>query len=81
MIITDDGEIITNNHVVAGASSVKVTTNDGKQYTAEVVGTDSKKDLALIKLENASGLKAATLGDLPAIGSATRSSPSAPPRA
>ncbi|MFC8219694.1 S1C family serine protease [Streptomyces sp. NPDC057362] len=67
VIITDDGEIITNNHVVAGASSVKVTTNDGKQYTAEVVGTDSKKDLALIKLENASGLKAATLGDSDAL--------------
>lgn len=68
VIITDDGEIVTNNHVVAGASSVKVTTNDGKQYTAEVVGTDSKKDLALIKLENASGLKAATLGDSDGIG-------------
>lgn len=68
VIITDDGEIITNNHVVSGASSVKVTTNDGKQYTAEVVGTDSKKDLALIKLQNASGLKAATLGDSAGIG-------------
>ncbi|MEV7792957.1 trypsin-like peptidase domain-containing protein [Streptomyces sp. NPDC087512] len=63
VIITGDGEIITNNHVVSGASSVKVTTSDGKQYTARVVGTDSKKDLALIKLENASGLTAATLGD------------------
>ncbi|MFI2413091.1 S1C family serine protease [Streptomyces sp. NPDC018947] len=63
VIITGDGEIITNNHVVSGASSVKVTTSDGRQYTARVVGTDSKKDLALIKLENASGLKAATLGD------------------
>ncbi|MEU1050044.1 trypsin-like peptidase domain-containing protein [Streptomyces sp. NPDC005897] len=68
VIITDDGEIITNNHVVSGASSVKVTTNDGKQYTAEVVGTDSKKDLALIKLKDASGLKAATLGDSDGIG-------------
>ncbi|MFG3219775.1 S1C family serine protease [Streptomyces sp. NPDC048185] len=63
VIITGDGEIVTNNHVVSGASSVKVTTSDGKQYGAEVVGTDSKKDLALIKLENASGLKTATLGD------------------
>ncbi|MEV7990749.1 trypsin-like peptidase domain-containing protein [Streptomyces sp. NPDC086077] len=63
VIITDDGEIITNNHVVSGASQVKVTTSDGKEYTADVVGTDSSKDLALIKLENASGLTAATLGD------------------
>lgn len=38
-------------------------TSDGKEYTAKVVGTDSKKDLALIKLENASGLKTATLGN------------------
>ncbi|MFC7980283.1 S1C family serine protease [Streptomyces sp. NPDC057336] len=67
VIITGDGEIITNNHVVSGASSVKVTTNDGKQYAAEVVGTDSSKDLALIKLENASGLKAAALGDSDAL--------------
>jgi S1-C subfamily serine protease len=63
VIITGDGEIITNNHVVAGASQIKATTSDGKSYTAKVVGTDSKKDLALIKLENASGLKTATLGD------------------
>ncbi|MFD1663297.1 S1C family serine protease [Streptomyces caeni] len=63
VIVTGDGEIITNNHVVSGASSVKVRTSDGRSYTARVVGTDSKKDLALIKLENASGLKTATLGD------------------
>jgi putative serine protease PepD len=63
VIITGDGEILTNNHVISGASSIKVTTSDGKTYTANVVGTDSKKDLALIKLENASGLKAATLGN------------------
>ncbi|MFC5017016.1 S1C family serine protease [Streptomyces lienomycini] len=67
VIITDDGEIITNNHVVSGASSVKVRTSDGKQYTAQVVGTDSKKDLALIKLDDASGLQAATLGDSEAL--------------
>ncbi|MEU9356003.1 trypsin-like peptidase domain-containing protein [Streptomyces griseoloalbus] len=63
VIITDDGEIVTNNHVVAGASSVEVRTSDGKTYTAKVVGTDSTKDLALIELENASGLRAAALGD------------------
>lgn len=63
VIITSDGEIVTNNHVIAGASQIKVSTSNGKTYTAEVVGTDSKKDLALIKLRNASGLKTAALGD------------------
>ncbi|GAA3497288.1 trypsin-like peptidase domain-containing protein [Streptomyces prasinosporus] len=63
VIITEDGEIVTNNHVVAGASSIEVRTDDGKTYTADVVGTDSSKDLALIELEGASGLRAATLGD------------------
>ncbi|MFI9153074.1 S1C family serine protease [Streptomyces sp. NPDC053367] len=63
VIITADGEIVTNNHVISGASQIKVRTSDGKEYGAEVVGTDSAKDLALIKLSGASGLKAATLGD------------------
>ncbi|WP_055490586.1 S1C family serine protease [Streptomyces sp. TP-A0356] len=63
VIITGNGEIITNNHVISGASSIKATTNDGKSYTARVVGTDSKKDLALIELDNASGLQTATLGN------------------
>ncbi|MFK4099958.1 S1C family serine protease [Streptomyces sp. NPDC019531] len=63
VIITSDGEIITNNHVISGATSIKVSTSDGKSYTAKVVGTDSKKDLALIKLENASGLTVATFGN------------------
>jgi putative serine protease PepD len=64
VIITTGGEIITNNHVVSGASAIKVQLNNGKSYAASVVGTDSKKDLALIKLDNApSGLKPATLGN------------------
>ncbi|MFF3172409.1 S1C family serine protease [Streptomyces sp. NPDC057900] len=63
VVITSDGEIVTNNHVVAGSSSVKVTLSTGKTYTADVVGTDPDKDLALIKLQGASGLKTATLGD------------------
>ena len=62
VIITSGGEIVTNNHVVAGAESIKVRTSDGKSYDAQVVGTDSSKDLALIKLKGASGLKAASLG-------------------
>ncbi|MFJ5777447.1 S1C family serine protease [Streptomyces sp. NPDC093094] len=67
VIITDDGEIVTNNHVVSGASQISVRTSDGKEYPAEVVGTDSAKDLALIELSGASGLKAASLGDSGAV--------------
>ncbi|MEU5215179.1 trypsin-like peptidase domain-containing protein [Streptomyces sp. NPDC020807] len=63
VIITSDGEIVTNNHVISGASEITVQLSDGKKYRAEVVGTDADKDLALIKLQGASGLKAATLGD------------------
>ncbi len=63
VIISEDGEIVTNNHVVSGASQVQVATSDGKTYSAEVVGTDSSKDLALIKVQGAKGLKAASLGD------------------
>ncbi|MEU1405317.1 trypsin-like peptidase domain-containing protein [Streptomyces sp. NPDC005728] len=63
VVITGNGEIVTNNHVVSGATSIKVRTSNGKSYTAEIVGTDSSKDLALIKLKGASGLKAASLGN------------------
>ncbi|MFJ6572387.1 S1C family serine protease [Streptomyces sp. NPDC091292] len=63
VVITSGGEIITNNHVISGASSVTVVMSDGKKYSAKVVGTDSKKDLALIKVSGASGLKPASLGN------------------
>ncbi|MFJ9057128.1 S1C family serine protease [Streptomyces sp. NPDC102409] len=63
VVITGDGEIVTNNHVISGASTIKVALSTGKTYTADVVGTDADKDLALIKLQGASGLKTATLGD------------------
>jgi serine protease Do len=49
--ITADGYAVTNNHVVDHAKSVQVTTDDGTIYTAKVVGTDSKTDLALIKVD------------------------------
>ncbi|MFE7108291.1 S1C family serine protease [Streptomyces sp. NPDC057575] len=67
VVITSDGEVVTNNHVISGASSIKVTLSTGKTYTADVVGTDPDKDLALIKLRGASGLKTATLGDSSAV--------------
>ncbi|MEV7523238.1 trypsin-like peptidase domain-containing protein [Streptomyces sp. NPDC091371] len=63
IVVTSGGEVVTNNHVVAGASEIEVTMSDGKKYKAKIVGTDPDKDLALIKLEGASGLKAATLGN------------------
>ncbi|MFJ8447378.1 S1C family serine protease [[Kitasatospora] papulosa] len=63
VVITADGEIVTNNHVISGASTIKVSLSTGKSYTADVVGTDADKDLALIKLQGASGLKTASLGD------------------
>ncbi|MFD3870993.1 S1C family serine protease [Streptomyces sp. NPDC058623] len=63
IVITADGEIVTNNHVIDGASEIQVTMSDGKKYTARTVGTDPDKDLALIKLQGASGLKPASLGN------------------
>ncbi|RPK94528.1 trypsin-like peptidase domain-containing protein [Streptomyces sp. ADI98-10] len=63
VVITEDGEIVTNNHVISGAQQIQVTLSTGRTYTADVVGTDPDKDLALIKLQGASGLKTATLGD------------------
>jgi serine protease Do len=52
--ISADGYAVTNNHVVDHASSVEVTTDDGKTYTAKVIGTDAKTDLALIKVDGKS---------------------------
>src|SRR5207245_9914623 len=49
--ISADGYAVTNNHVVDKASTVEVTADDGKTYTAKVIGTDAKTDLALIKVD------------------------------
>lgn len=68
VIISADGYIITNNHVVAGArgSSVKVTFNSGKQVQARIVGTDPKTDLAVVKAD-ATGLTYASWADSDAV--------------
>ena len=50
-LISRDGYAVTNNHVVQNAEKVQVTTDDGKSYTAKVIGTDPRTDLALIKVE------------------------------
>ena len=62
IIMKEDGYIITNDHVVADALSITVRTYDGTEYQAQVVGTDEKTDIAVIKID-ADGLKAATFGD------------------
>lgn len=51
VIVTKEGYILTNNHVVDGAQSVKVTLQDGREFTAKVIGRDSKSDLAVIKID------------------------------
>jgi serine protease Do len=61
--ISSDGYAVTNNHVVEGADKVEVTTDAGKTYTAKVIGTDSRTDLALIKVEGGSGFPFARLSE------------------
>ncbi len=62
VIYSEDGYIITNNHVVEGADKVRVQLYDGTEYDATVVGTDSQSDLAVIKID-ATGLTAADFGN------------------
>jgi S1-C subfamily serine protease len=64
IVLTSNGEVLTNNHVIRGATSLKVTdVGNGKTYTASVVGYDASDDVAVIQLQNASGLTTASLGD------------------
>lgn len=51
VIISSDGYIVTNNHVIDGATSLEITLNNRKKYEAELVGTDAKNDIALLKIE------------------------------
>ena len=62
VIIRPDGYIVTNNHVVAGATKVSVTLNDNRQFDATVVGTDPATDVAIIKVD-ATGLPTIPMGD------------------
>lgn len=62
VILTEDGYIITNNHVVKDSSSIKVTTYDGKEYEATLIGSDKASDIAVIKVD-AEDLNAVTIGD------------------
>ncbi len=62
VIISEDGYIVTNNHVIEGASKITVRTRDTKEHSATIVGHDSKTDLAVLKIE-VTGLKAAAYGN------------------
>jgi len=61
-IISPDGDIVTNSHVIKSATQITVVLNDGREYEATVKGTDSRTDLALIKIEE-KGLPFLTFGD------------------
>ncbi|MGY1783900.1 S1C family serine protease [Geodermatophilus sp. SYSU D00698] len=68
VVLSDDGYVLTNNHVVSldgstGDAAVQVRTSDGTLYDATVVGTDPTSDLAVIRLQGAGGLTAATFAD------------------
>ena len=71
LVLTSSGEILTNNHVIEGATSIKVTDiGNGQTYLAKVVGYDQTKDIAVLQLQGASGLKTVKLGnsDTAAVG-------------
>jgi serine protease Do len=62
VIISEEGYILTNNHVVEGAEQITVTLANSQEYTAEVVGRDRKTDLAVLKVEPTESLPVATMG-------------------
>ncbi|MBI2126459.1 MAG: trypsin-like peptidase domain-containing protein [Thaumarchaeota archaeon] len=62
VIISEDGYIVTNNHVIDGAAKVQVNLKDGRSFTGEVIGGDSATDIAVLKV-NANNLPAAKLGE------------------
>ena len=62
VILTSDGYIVTNNHVIEGANRIRVTTQDNRWYYARLIGRDSQSDLAVLRIE-ASRLPTAEIGD------------------
>ncbi|WP_299117963.1 trypsin-like peptidase domain-containing protein [uncultured Winogradskyella sp.] len=63
VIISPDGHIITNNHVIRGAVEISITLNDNRTYMAELVGTDSKNDIALLKIDTEEKLPFVAFGN------------------
>ncbi len=62
-IISEDGYIVTNYHVIDGANSIKVTLNNGETYDAKLVGGEELNDVAVLKIDGISGLKPVVIGD------------------
>ncbi len=62
-VISNDGYIFTNNHVVENTEKILVKISDGKEYEAKIIGTDAKTDLALIKIKPDNGLPTVEIGD------------------
>ncbi|WP_047546971.1 trypsin-like peptidase domain-containing protein [Psychroserpens sp. Hel_I_66] len=63
VIISPDGYIITNNHVIAGSEKISITLNDNRIYEAQLIGTDEKTDIALLKIDAEDDLPAIEFGD------------------
>lgn len=66
-VLTPDGLVVTNHHVVNGTERLEVKLHDGRMYKGKVLGSDPYTDIALVQLEGASGLKTATLGNSTAL--------------
>ena len=67
IIITTSGYIVTNQHVISGASEISVILNSGEEFSAKLIGQDEKTDIAVLKIETDKELTAATLGDSSAV--------------
>lgn len=63
VIISPDGYIITNNHVIENATKISITLNDNREFEAKLIGTDSKSDIALLKIDAGKNLPFITFGD------------------
>ena len=63
VIISSDGYIITNHHVIETAEDIQITTNDNQSYKAKIIGSDEQNDIALLKIESSEELPYAVFGD------------------
>ena len=63
VIVSSDGYIITNHHVIETAEEIQITTNDNQSYEAKIIGSDEQNDIALLKIESSEDLPYAVFGD------------------